>query len=254
MQIDTLELLAPDLATLHAFYAATFGLTAERTAGSLTIQVGTTRLSFAQAPAGWTERYHYAINIPENQFAAAKAWLAARVPLVAADGTDTFFSTDWNADLCYYLDPAGNIGELIARHTLDCASDTPFGPASLLAVSEIGLPTPDVPATVAGLTARLGLASYGETGDTFTPVGDEQGLFIVVRAGRIWFPDTGIPANPLPFTATVRNAARQRLPSYVNTKRPHHSAKRGLSAHNRPDSSLRSADKPRDYPPLVIRA
>ena len=69
MQIDTLELLAPDLATLHAFYAATFGLTAERTAGSLTIQVGTTRLSFAQAPAGWTERYHYAINIPENQFA-----------------------------------------------------------------------------------------------------------------------------------------------------------------------------------------
>ena len=207
MHIDTLELLAPDLAALHAFYAATFGLPAEQTADSLTIQVGGTRLTFAQAPAGWTERYHYAINIPENQFAAAKAWLAARVPLVTdADGTDTFFSTDWNADLCYYLDPAGNIGELIARHTLACASDAPFGPASLLTVSEIGLPTPDVPATVADLTAHLGVATYGETSDTFTPVGDEQGLFIVVRAGRIWFPDTGIPANPLPFTVTVRNA------------------------------------------------
>ena len=207
MHIDALELLAPDLAALHAFYADRFGLPADLAAARLTIQVGTTRLTFAQAPPGWTGRYHYAINIPANQFAAAQAWLAARVPLVAAaDGTATFFSHDWNADICYYLDPAGNIGELIARHTLASASGAPFGPAGLLAVSEIGLAVPDVPATVSDLTARLGIAPYGDTSDTFAPVGDEHGLFIVVRAGRIWFPDTGFPAVPLPFIAAVRNA------------------------------------------------
>jgi len=207
MQIDRLQLVAPDLAALRAFYADSFGLPAERTADHLHIQVGATRLTFAQAPAGWTGRYHYAINIPENQFAAAKRWLASRVPLLTdTSGRDSFFSTNWNADQCYYLDPAGHIGELIGRHTADSASAAPFGPASFLNVSEIGVAVPDVPTAVADLTARLDVAPYGDTSDTFAAIGDEHGLFIVVREGRIWFPDTGVPALPLPFTAAVRNA------------------------------------------------
>ncbi|MFN8511914.1 MAG: hypothetical protein U0232_11575 [Thermomicrobiales bacterium] len=213
MQIEHLELLATDLPALRDFYAGRFGLPVlPSPADRLVLQVGTSRLTFAQAPADWTGRYHYAFNIPENQFRQAKAWLAARNALAtAADGSDEFHSTNWDADNLYYYDPAGNIGELIARHTLDSASDRPFSPASLLAISEIGLATPDVPATVADLSTRLALTTYGETSDTFTPVGDEQGLFIVVRAGRIWFPDTGIAAHPLPLTVTVRNAQGQRF-------------------------------------------
>lgn len=212
MQIEHLELLAPDLTALRDFYAGRLGLPVlPAPPDRLALQVGTTRLTFAQAPEGWTGHYHYAINIPENQYREAKAWLAARVPLATtADGREEFSSSDWNADILYYFDPAGNIAELIARHTLDCASDAPFGPASLLAVSEIGLATPDVPATAADLSSRLALAPYGETSDTFTPIGDEHGLFIVVRAGRIWFPDTNIPALPLPLTATIRNLHNQR--------------------------------------------
>jgi catechol 2,3-dioxygenase-like lactoylglutathione lyase family enzyme len=207
MQIEHLELQATDLPALRDFYAGRFGLTAlPAPPDRLALQVGTTLLVFAQAPEGWAGRYHFAFNIPENQYGEAKSWLAARVPLAtAADGRDEFRSDDWNADILYFFDPAGNIGELIARHTLDCASDTPFGPASLRAVSEIGLATPDVPATVADLSARLGIRPYGETSDTFAPVGDENGLFIVVRAGRIWFPDTGILAEPVPLAATIRN-------------------------------------------------
>jgi catechol 2,3-dioxygenase-like lactoylglutathione lyase family enzyme len=207
MQIDRLELIAPDLAALRDFYVGRFGLTAlPSPPARLELQVGTTRLVFTQAPEGWNGRYHFAFNIPENGYREAKAWLAARVPLAAAaDGRDEFWSDDWNADILYFFDPAGNIGELIARHTLDCASDAPFGPASLLAVSEIGLATPDVPATVADLSTRLGIFPYGETSDTFAPVGDERGLFIVVCAGRISFPDTGILAEPVPITATIRN-------------------------------------------------
>jgi catechol 2,3-dioxygenase-like lactoylglutathione lyase family enzyme len=207
MQIDHLDLLAPDLAALRDFYAGRFDLTTHPSLPDrLELQVGTTRLVFTQAPVGWTGRYHFAFNIPENQYQEAKSWLAARVPLAAdANGRDEFWSDDWNADILYFFDPAGNIGELIARHTLACASDVPFGPASLLAVSEIGLATPDVPATVADLSSRLGVVPYGETSDTFAPVGDERGLFIVVRAGRIWFPDTGILAESVPLTATIRN-------------------------------------------------
>jgi catechol 2,3-dioxygenase-like lactoylglutathione lyase family enzyme len=212
MQIEHLELLAPDLPALRDFYAGQFGLPVLPAPDNrLALQVGTSHLTFTQAPAGWSGRYHFAFTIPENQYREAKTWLAARVLLAtAADGREEFHSTDWNADILYYFDPAGNIGELIARHTLDCASTTPFGPASFLSISEIGLATPDVAATVADLSSRLAVSPYGETSDTFAPVGDEHGLFIAVRTGRIWFPDTGIPAAPLPLTATVRNGQGHR--------------------------------------------
>jgi hypothetical protein len=32
----------------------------------------------------------------------------------------------------------------------------------------------------------------------FTAVGDENGLFIVVEGGRIWFPETGIAPENIP--------------------------------------------------------
>lgn len=212
MTIEQLELSAADLAALRDFYVGRFGLTALPAADDrLALQVGTSRLIFAQAPPGWAGRHHFAFNIPQNQFAAARDWLAARVPLAAdADGRDTFRSDGWDADNLYFYDPAGNIAELIARHTLASAADAPLGPASLLAVSEIGLAAPDVPAAVAALTGGLALAPYGETSDTFAPVGDERGLLIVVRAGRIWFPDTGIHAEPLPLAATIRNGRGER--------------------------------------------
>ena len=47
---------------------------------------------------------------------------------------------------------------------------------------------------VKGLCDTLGVTVYdGEGGDMFTAVGDELGLFIVVKQGRIWYPETGIP-------------------------------------------------------------
>jgi hypothetical protein len=49
------------------------------------------------------------------------------------------------------------------------------------------------------LEAELSAPIYDGAGsDTFTAVGDEHGLFIVVKRGRIWFPDTGTPADLFP--------------------------------------------------------
>lgn len=43
----------------------------------------------------------------------------------------------------------------------------------------------------------------GAGSDTFTALGDEHGLFIIVKRGRIWFPDTGIPAELVPLKVAV---------------------------------------------------
>lgn len=208
MYIHELTLSAHDVVALHSFYTRVLGLPArEVSAERLTLQAGTTLLSFTRAESGTRPYYHFAFNIPPASFAAAQAWLRARVPLLADQtGRDVFHSENWDADNLYFLDPAGNILELIARNTLPAAFEPPFGPQHMLCVSEIGVATEDVPATVRAL-AELGVEEYrGPGSEAFNPVGDERGLCIVVKRGRVWFPDTGRPAVVAPLEMLVSAA------------------------------------------------
>ncbi len=205
MKIKSLKLWATQLDALAAFYRDTLGLIISVRQNRFEVYVGYTRLAFHQAETAEGSPYHFAINIPENQFDEGKAWLAQRVSLIKdRDGSDTFDFLSWNAHACYCYDPAGNIVELIARHSLDCAADGSLGPfssRSLLGVSEMGLVTDDVRDTTHQLCTKFGLGVYDGAGsDTFAAVGDEQGLFIVVKRGREWYPDTGRLAASSRFT------------------------------------------------------
>ena len=209
-----LELAAPDIAALAAFYGQLLELPVSLTADRLTVAVGASRRGFVQSPEGQPARYHVAFDVPENQIEAAAAWLRGRVPLLAdSAGQELFYSDNWDAHNVYFYDPAGNVLELIARHTLPNASQRPFNSASLLHISEIGVCAADVRATVADIRARTGAGEYHGPGSAaFSPVGDDHGLLIVVQRGRIWFPETGVAAEPLPLAVTVvQDRQRQTL-------------------------------------------
>jgi catechol-2,3-dioxygenase len=64
----------------------------------------------------------------------------------------------------------------------------------LLRISEIGLAVPDVPAAVAALQNTFGLPVFGTAAGEFTPLGDHDGLLIVVQQDRPWFPTTLTPS------------------------------------------------------------
>jgi catechol-2,3-dioxygenase len=204
MKLLEVTVRAADLDALEAFYGGALGLSIlERTASRLTVQIGRSRLVFTLED-GFAGRYHVAFDVPNNQLKLARSWLEPRVPLMQArDGSTEFHGENWNADQFYFLDPAGNILELIARHTADTASNAAFSSASLIAVTEIGLASPDVPATVAWFQQTLGLEPYKDHGDTFTPIGDESGLLIVVAQRREWFPDTRVEAEILPVEIVI---------------------------------------------------
>lgn len=212
--IHEVRLLTNDLAAQRQFYAERLGLpVAAATVAELTLQVGAARLVFTAAPEERRGAYHVAFNIPENQFDGAKRWLAARTPLVRnSDGRDEFAFAGWNAHAVYCYDPDGNIIELIARHALPNAAPPPFTTASLLTISEVGLVVDDVPAMVARLQADLGVTVYAGAGNAdFAAVGDEHGLLIVVRQGRVWFPASGgSAAVALPLTVVLSDAAGRR--------------------------------------------
>jgi catechol 2,3-dioxygenase-like lactoylglutathione lyase family enzyme len=205
MQIRELQLGSAALNRQRHFYGQVLGFPIlQETPDRLMLQAGASRLIFTHTDAG-TGIAHFAFNIPENQFAAANQWLQERTPLWRnKDGGDEFFFEAWNAHAMYFHDPDGNILELIARHTLPSISNKPFSQKSILNISEIGIVTEDVPAQVAAIKARVGAPVYGGPGsDSFTPVGDEEGLFIVVKRRRMWFGDSGKAAESIPITVVT---------------------------------------------------
>src|SRR5438046_10367691 len=99
MDIQMLTLSTADLAAQRDFYYGVLKLPVlDYNDQHLVIQVGKTQLTFVQASVEGV--YHFAFNIPENQFAEACNWLP--VPRIKAnDGRDEFFSESWNAHMVY---------------------------------------------------------------------------------------------------------------------------------------------------------
>ena len=195
------------LERLRCFYSETLAIPLlDAGADSFSLRIGASVLEFRRGDA---PPYHFAINIPSNLFDVARVWLAARVPLLRVpDGGDTMHWRAWNAHACYFRDPAGNIGELIARHNL--AGDgapvdgTAFDPAiHLLGISEIGLALEDVSASCRVIEEGLGLPVW-DAGDgvRFRAMGGERGLLICVKRGHAWFPTSDVLAEPAPLEVT----------------------------------------------------
>jgi extradiol dioxygenase family protein len=203
MRFSKLKLRSNDIQAQQDFYTQQLGVPSQIIDNALKIQIGSSKLEFTQDPA-FTGRYHLAFDIPNNQFQNATQWLEQRTAIASdANGNTQFEAGEWNADNIYFFDPQGNILELIARHELENASDKPFGPNSLLCISEIGLASKDVPEMIAWFANTLEVGTYKSFDETFAPIGNANGLVIAVPEDRIWFPDTGIPAQILPTELTI---------------------------------------------------
>jgi catechol-2,3-dioxygenase len=200
MKISYVELSSKDLPAQRDFYANILELPVKLDSATLEVQVGQTNLVFTQAPSEFVGAYHFAFNIPENQYQAAKQWITSRIPVLQdKTGQEDFESQTWGSTSLYFLDPAGNVLEFIARHTLKNGSTEPFDSRQILNVSEIGLPSENVVELADNLSTRLSIPVYKqEPNENFTPVGDETGLLILPAIDRIWMPDSGVPAKLLP--------------------------------------------------------
>jgi len=211
MRFTSLTIPTSHLDQAAAFYRDTLGLDITRTSGGFEASIGRTKLVVVPG-APTPGAIHLAITIPRNQFAGAKAWLAARTPLSVVDGADEFVLADepWRSKSVYFTGPDGIVLELITRDALENDSSEPFSSASLLCVSEIGMAVPDVRATVARLRAEYGAGPFGLGGDEFAPVGDDDGLFIVVATGREWFSAPGSHAVGAPTDIRVEATAGRR--------------------------------------------
>lgn len=129
------------LKSLKRFYANVMALDITgSTSEQFTVNVGETDITFKQTETA--SFYHFAINIPGNQFVIMKHWIQDRLTLNKDGGINEIYYPSLDADSMYFEDPAGNLIELIGRRSRDL-----FGPLTKKAffnVSEVGLITPYV--------------------------------------------------------------------------------------------------------------
>lgn len=212
MNITHLALPTTDLQTQKNFYSNILKLPVKLSSTNLEVDAGKTKLIFTQADFDFNGAYHFAFNIPENQFHKAKEWIVARAPLLRdVEGNDEFSSDNWNSKSMYFKDAAGNVLEFIARHNLKNAMEGKFGYDQILNVSEIGLSSEDVVGFANELCSKLGVSVFKqELSDTFTPIGDDNGLLILPIKDRIWIPNSGVPAKLLPINLRVEVNGKMR--------------------------------------------
>jgi len=103
------------------------------------------------------------------------------------------------------------------KETMRNAYQGTFTAQNILSVSEVGLVVDDVVGIVHTLQSTLGLEVYQDMAENFAPLGDEHGLFIVVKRDRIWlasdkhsdvYPTGKLGQTSTDFEVKHRNSAR----------------------------------------------
>lgn len=187
MKFKEISLLTNRINEMKNFYRDILGLRIiTQSSDYFTVKVGFTSVTFKQSPVDSEPFYHFAINIPENKMAEAKFWIQTKVELTKEENLDEVFFKSWNAHAIYFEDPSGNIIELIARHNLKNGVEHIFSSEDILNISEIGVVTDEVIPMVRKLN-ELGIPNWKEDSEGLTPVGDEMGLFIIVKSNRRWY-------------------------------------------------------------------
>lgn len=110
---------------------------------SFRFAVGSSELEFIATKTGDEPFYHFAFNIPINKFKQAKLWTKERVKLTVEEEKDEIYFNNLHAHAIYFYDPAGNIVEFIARHSVSEENDKPFSSNSFINISEMSLTVND---------------------------------------------------------------------------------------------------------------
>lgn len=194
MKITQLTLPVSDVAAVAAYFSDVLQLPVAENR----VQIGWSTILFEDAGNTPVGGVHLAFNVPDNRFAAAEAWLRERSPLQQdPDGKEYFaLESNWQSQSVYFTGPDELILELISRKRLPVSDEEgPFHGSEMTCLSEVGLPCSDVPSRQSAIETQFGVAPLSPASPQFAPMGDDEGLLILVDAERKWFPECRVLPN-----------------------------------------------------------
>ena len=185
---------AAPMAGMADFYGRQLGLrVSQADARTFSVDAGGTRLRFTHESSGPQPFYHFAFNIPENKIVGAHEWQKKRTPLLPIPNglrdpalpPEIVHYRHWNAHSVFFFDPAGNVVEYIARHDLRNPATGAFDSDDILYASEIAFVVDDVLAATPVFAEAGRVSAYGSPSGSFAALGDERGLLLVMKRGRV---------------------------------------------------------------------
>ena len=207
LQITELTLYTNNLSEIKNFYGCILSLKIiSESEKEIIFKTGETRLIFLEDKNLENPVYHFAFNIPANKINEALEWTKSRTELLPVGDSLIADFKNWNAKSIYFFDSVGNIVEFISRFDLDNAAEEKFNSSQILNISEMGIINPDVASFRKKLADDYKIYDFvkSENDNTFSAMGDDNGLFIVVIPNRNWYP-TKIPSKIFPFKVKFRN-------------------------------------------------
>lgn len=191
MKLEHVQIQTNNIPETIAFYRDILELPIiEKTSKSVTIKAGNSILKFVENP-DFNSMYHFAFNIPENKLEEAIAWCNDKIDLVVIEDKRVIANFEtWNANAIYFYDNNGNLLEFIARHDLDNSQIKEFSYKSILNISEIGIVDEDPIELGTQLIEDYGLSFFTKNfnSENFAAIGDDEGLLIIVKPYRNWYP------------------------------------------------------------------
>jgi hypothetical protein len=205
MLLKEIKLRARHPLALRNFYEEILELPTEYYGGNITVTAGRSTLIFEEADIGVNPYYHFAFNIPSNKFEEAFECIEKKVKLLWLDDYNGYIAdfVNWNAKSFYFLDPAGNILELISRFGLNDIASEKFSSKLIRNISEIGLvlPADSFQSEVDKLLQTYPLPYFDKQPPLaqFKAVGDDEGLFIIAPENRVWFSTNNTTSKLFPM-------------------------------------------------------
>lgn len=191
MKIQTLSLLTDNLEETINFYQDILGISLiEQNDSSVSFKAGYSILRF-HLTKDFQPTYHFAFNIPCSQIEQALEWAKDKLEIIPETENNIIADfKNWNAKAFYFYDNNRNVVEFIARFDLHNESNQPFTGASIVSISEAGIPVTNVEQTCEELNRKFGLDYFSKQRPLkgFAAVGDDEGLFIIVDINRNWYP------------------------------------------------------------------
>ena len=207
MHIKELTLYTNNISALKDFYGNVLSLKINsEDYNYVEYQTGESVLRFKE-DSSINTHYHFAFNIPANKIEEAEEWMNGKVELLPIEDNNYIADFEnWNAKSIYFYDSVGNIVEFIARFDLQNDVVEKFDSSQILSVSEMGIVANDVTAFTDKLKNEYKVFDFvkSDNSDSFSAMGDDNGLFIIAIETRHWYP-TKVPSQKSPFEVKFIN-------------------------------------------------
>lgn len=191
MKLEHIQIQTNNILETAAFYKDILELPIiEKTSQTVTIKAGDSILKFTENP-DFNSIYHFAFNIPENKLEEAIEWCKNKIDLLLIEDQRVIANFEtWNSNAVYFYDNNGNLLEFIARHDLDNLQIKGFSSKSILNISEIGIVNENPMELGDQLVEDHDLAFFAKNfnSENFAAIGDDEGLLIIVKPYRNWYP------------------------------------------------------------------